>query len=80
MNPQSKTARPKPKKPVSALSQWDTEGGAGPLGPQEDLVSGDASPSTPDLANAEWVQMRARIMALENLVPALLAGASTRQI
>lgn len=80
MNPQSKNALPKAKKPAFALSQWDTEGGAGPLGPQEDLISGDATPSPPDLANVELVQMRVRIIALENLVLALLAGASTQQL
>ena len=64
----------------AALSQWDTEGGAGPLGPQEDMVSGDDVLPEPDPAKAELVLMRIRIIALENLVLALLAGASTRQV
>ena len=80
MKHQSKNAPANSKKPIPELSQWDTEGGAGPMGPQEDLISSDSMPSSPELANAELVQMRVRIIALENLVLALLAGASSQQV
>jgi hypothetical protein len=46
----------------AALSRWDNEGGAQPR-----------QPKTPDLTNTELVQLRVRVIALENLVIALLA-------
>lgn len=49
------------------LSRWDNEGGALP-----ELID------TPDLTNAELVQLRVRVIALENLVIALLAEGSDR--
>ena len=63
-----------------ALSRWDNEGGAGPRRPQEDLISGEAQSEVPELTNAELVQLRIRVIALENLVIALLAEASDRQL
>ncbi len=63
----------------SALSRWDNEGGAGPS-PQESLVSDEAQSEIPKLTNAELVQLRIRVIALENLVIALLAEASERQL
>ena len=61
-----------------ALSRWDYEGGAGPghLG----LARSEAQPDVPPLANAELVQLQTRVIALENLVIALLADASDWQI
>ena len=60
-----------------SLSRWDSEGGAGILGPQ----MGDALIEDQiNLSNAELVKMRVRIIALENLVIALLANSSERQI
>ena len=56
-----------------ALSRWDTEGGAGPSGPQEGSTSGDVQAEVPRLTNVELVQLRIRVIALENLVIALLA-------
>ena len=63
---------------VKALSRWDNEGGAGPshLG----MMPSEAQIPAPPLANAELVQLQTRVIALENLVIALLAGASDRQI
>ncbi len=62
------------------LSRWDGEGGAGPDGPQETSTSGqplaDGAPPT----NIELVQLRIRVIALENLVITLLAEASDRQL
>jgi hypothetical protein len=63
-----------------ALSRWDNEGGAGPSGPQGGSVSAEAQSGIPELTNAELVQLRIRVIALENLVIALLAEASERQL
>ena len=62
-----------------ALSRWDSEGGAGPGGGQKGLISAEGS-EIPELRNAELVQLRVRVIALENLVIALLAGASDQQL
>ncbi len=58
-----------------ALSRWDNEGGAIPA--LEELHAG--TPSVPPLTNAELVQLQVRVIALENLVIALLAEASDAQ-
>jgi len=63
-----------------ALSRWDNEGGAGPHRPQEGLICGDVQSQVPELTNAELVQLRIRVIALENLVITLLAEASDRQL
>jgi hypothetical protein len=49
-----------------ALSRWDNEGGA--------------LSAVPALTNAELVHLRVRVIALENLIIALLADASGRQL
>jgi hypothetical protein len=64
----------------NALSRWDSEGGAGPGGPQAGEISTEAQFQVPDLTNAELVQLRIRVIALENLVIALLAQAPDRQL
>ena len=63
-----------------ALARWDNEGGAGSGGPQKDQESSEVPPSVPELTNAELVHLRVRVIALENLVISLLAGASDRQL
>lgn len=63
-----------------ALSRWDTEGGAGPDGPQARSISDDMPSEVPHLTNAELVQLRIRVIAIENLVIALLAESSDRQL
>ena len=63
-----------------ALSRWDNEGGAGPGGPQEGQISAEAQSEVPELTNAELVQLRVRVIALENLVISLLAEAPDRQL
>ena len=63
-----------------ALSRWENEGGAGPGGPQGGPVAAEAQSQAPALTNAELVQLRIRVIALENLVIALLADASERQL
>src|SRR6185437_5455729 len=61
----------------AALSRWDNEGGAGPCGPR---ISAEAPSEIPVLTNAELVQLRVRVIALENLVISLLAEAPDRQL
>ena len=63
-----------------ALSRWDNEGGALPGGPQEGLRSGAGQSEIPPLSNAELVQLRVRVIALENLVISLLAQSPDRQL
>ena len=63
-----------------ALSRWDNEGGhqvgdGTGLGPQSQGTDG-----VPPLTNAELVQLQIRVIALENLVVALLANASDQQL
>ena len=55
-----------------ALSRWDNEGGAGPQGSQKNSTFVDQSEVLP-LTNAELVQLRVRVIALENLMIMLLA-------
>ena len=69
---------PEPQNQQLPLSQWDNEGGAGRCGPQES-TAGFAPSSIPVLTNTELVQLRVRVIALENLVTALLSGAPTHQ-
>jgi len=63
-----------------ALSRWDNEGGAAPDGHQGGVSSGADQSEIPALTNAELVQLRVRVIALENLVISLLAQSSDRQI
>lgn len=57
-----------------ALSRWDDEGGA--------LASlpNDAHAVVPDMTNAELVHLRIRVIALENVLIAVLAEGSDRQL
>jgi hypothetical protein len=63
-----------------ALSRWENEGGAGPPHPQGRSIPGEIQSEIPQLTNAELVQLRIRVIALENLVITLLAEASDRQL
>ncbi len=63
-----------------ALSRWDNEGGAGPDGPQEAPIGAPDAPAAPLLGNAELVQLQVRVIALENLMLALLSEAAEQQI
>ena len=63
-----------------ALSRWDSEGGAGRSGPQSASAFAEAQSGIPELTNAELVQLRIRVIALENLLIAVLAEASERQL
>lgn len=80
MSDENPAAADPSQQPQSALSRWDDEGGAGPGGPQGDVVSGKSQSEIPALTNVELVQLRIRVIALENVVIALLADASDRQL
>ena len=56
-----------------ALSRWNNEGGA--------IAAGTQEPHTgvPDMTNAELVLLRVRVIALENLLIAVLAEGSDQQ-
>lgn len=57
-----------------ALSRWDNEGGA-----VASMARGTHA-DVPELTNAELVQLRIRVIALENLMIAVLAEGSDRQL
>ena len=57
-----------------ALSRWDNEGGT-PAAPPPEFAS-----AVHELSNTELVHLRIRVIALENLVIALLAQGSDRQL
>ena len=63
-----------------ALSRWDNEGGAVSESPPLASVSGKEEWDAPELTNAELVQLRIRVIALENVMITLLAEASDRQL
>ena len=54
-------------------------GGVGRCGPKESTAHPIIDPIIPDLTNTELVQLRVRVIALENLVTALLSGAPASQ-
>lgn len=62
------------------LSRWDNEGGAGPCGPQEAPLVAALQLDVPPLTDAEVLHLRVRVIALENLVIALLAQTSDREL
>ncbi len=70
---------PSPEREV-ALARWDTEGGAGPDGPQETSTAGHPQVAISQPTNIELDQLRIRVIALENLMITLLAEASDRQL
>ena len=57
-----------------ALARWDNEGGALALAPHATHAD------VPDLTNAELVHLRIRVIALENMMIAVLAEGSDRQL
>lgn len=62
-----------------ALSRCDNNGGEGPACPQDTFIAGETQTEV-HLTNAELKQLQLRVIALENLVTALLAEASDRQL
>ena len=65
---------------LGALSRWDNEGGAIPRGIEGVAIFCDTQSEIPQLTNAELVQLRIRVIALENVVITLLAKATDRQL
>ena len=63
-----------------ALDHWDNEGGAAAHGARRDAVVSDVLGREPALTNTELVQLRVRVIALENLLLAFLAQASKGQL
>ncbi|MEC5212780.1 hypothetical protein RCH06_001321 [Polaromonas sp. CG_9.5] len=61
------------------LSRCDNNGSEGPACPQDVFIAG-AVQTEVHLTNAELKQLQLRVIALENLVTALLAEASDRQL
>ena len=59
-----------------ALSRWDNEGGAGPSNQQKSQTAGGNRTDEHPLTDVEVVQLRVRVIALENLFIALLAHSS----
>jgi hypothetical protein len=65
---------------LKALSRWENEGGATAHGgPQEPSLDVDLS-DIPPLTNAEMVQLRVRVIAMESLMIMMLAEGSDRQL
>jgi hypothetical protein len=63
-----------------ALSRWDNEGGAEPDGPQTAPNAVEEQPPFPKMGDAEFEALHVRVIALENLVIALLTAASDREL
>ena len=64
----------------AALSSWENEGGAPAGTPQAGATTAETEIEIPQLTNAELVQLRVRVIALENVVIALLSKASAEQL
>ena len=65
---------------AGALSRREDEGGALPCGPQEALAADCEKWDIPPLSDAEIIQLRIRVIALENMVLGLLSTASDHQL
>ncbi len=63
-----------------ALSRWDDEGGAETDGPQTGPHAVQAVPPFPKMGDAEMGALHVRVIALENLLIALLAAASDAEL
>lgn len=65
---------------LRALSRWDNEGGAGPCGAEVRTTMSEDEAPMPKMGEAELGALHIRVIALENLIIALLAEASDRQL
>jgi hypothetical protein len=63
-----------------ALSRWENEGGAAVERPRRESGSDDEPWGDSAWASTEQMQLRIRVVALENLLIALLADAPERQV
>ncbi len=68
-----------PRPSDGALPRWDNEGGAGFSDPLMGTPPDDREAAMPAMGDAEMGALHIRVIALENLVIALLADASDRQ-
>ncbi len=68
------------KQRANALAGWDNESGAARRRLPPRWRPDHVPPAVPKLAGAELVQLRIRVIALENLVITLLAEGSPRQL
>ncbi|HEX7437899.1 MAG TPA: hypothetical protein VF308_14420 [Caldimonas sp.] len=80
MTSRQSDVRDQSKQRQRALQRWENEGGAGPGRLAADAEPGEMHVNDPPLSNAELVQLQIRVIALENLVIALLSQASDRQL
>ena len=81
MTPNPSETRERAKLLRQALSRWDNEGGAD--SDHVGFAAGEAPTTTATsvpLTNAELVQLQIRVIALENLMLALLARASDEEL
>ena len=62
----------------AALSRWDNEGGSPPDSIQDDLFA-DQDLADTTHTSTEWVHLRMRLIAMENVLIALLAKAPDSQ-
>lgn len=63
-----------------ALSRWDNEGGAETDGPQTATHPVEEEAAFPKMADAEFNALHVRVIALENLVIALLAATPGQEL
>jgi len=63
-----------------ALARWANEGGSGNYGRAPDLASGRVQAEMPPISDTQIGLLHIRVIALENLVIALLATASDPQL
>jgi hypothetical protein len=73
------TGTPTPPR-QGALSSWENEGGAPAQAPQAGAKTAEPAVQIPLLTNAELVQLRVRVIALENVIIALLSKGSDEQL
>jgi len=66
--------------PQRALSRWENEGGFVADSARGAAGHGEEPSRIPELKDAELVQLRIRVIALESLVTVLLAEATDRQL
>lgn len=63
-----------------ALSRWDNDGGSGARGHEAASASSRGQVAMPEMGEAEMGALHIRVIALENLIVALLANASGDQL
>lgn len=80
MSRKDRTALERSRLRERALSRWENEGGALVADPQHGVDPAGFPATAPALSNAELVQLQVRVIALENLVIALLSQASPQHL